>query len=101
MSTWFDSEERIEALVREASSWLGTPFRANAAFKGSGVCCHLFVAEVFMVIGAVPRQEFPTANPNHSISQKDSLIEPFMTSMPSSRRGWPAAWTPWPAKTPR
>jgi cell wall-associated NlpC family hydrolase len=82
MSTWFSSEERIEALVTEASSWLGTPFRANAAFKGSGVCCHLFVAEVFMAIGAVARQEFPKADPNHSISQTDSLIEPFMASMP-------------------
>lgn len=82
MSTWFSSEERIEALVTECNSWLGTPFRANAAFKGSGVCCHLFVAEVFMAIGAVPRQDFPTADPNHSISQTDSLIEPFMENFP-------------------
>lgn len=82
MTTWFDSEERIEALVAEAYTWLGTPFRANAAFKGSGVCCHLFVAEVFMAIGAVARQDFPTADPNHSISQTESLIEPFMASMP-------------------
>jgi cell wall-associated NlpC family hydrolase len=82
MSTWFSSEERIDALVAEASSWLGTPFRANAAFKGSGVCCHLFVAEVFMATGAVLRQEFPKADPNHSVSQTDSLIEPFMAAMP-------------------
>jgi cell wall-associated NlpC family hydrolase len=82
MSTWFSSDERIEALVTESGSWLGTPFRANAAFKRSGVCCHLFVAEVFMAIGAVPRQDFPKADPNHSMSQKDSLIEPFMASMP-------------------
>ena len=78
MSTWFNSEDRIEALVAESISWLGTPFRANAAFKGSGVCCHLFVAEVYTAIGAVARQDFPKADPNHSISQKDSLIEPFI-----------------------
>jgi cell wall-associated NlpC family hydrolase len=82
MSTWFSSEERIDALVAEASSWLGTPFRANAAFKGSGVCCHLFVAEVFMAIGAIPRQTFPQADPNHAISQTESLIEPFMAALP-------------------
>lgn len=72
----------MDNLVTEACSWLGTPFRANAAIKGSGVCCHLFVAEVFMAIGAVARQAFPQADPNHSISQTDSLIEPFMASMP-------------------
>lgn len=82
MSTWFNSEERIEALEQEARSWLGTPFRANAAFRGSGACCHLFVAEVYMAIGAIERQEFPTADPNHSISQTESIIEPFMASMP-------------------
>jgi cell wall-associated NlpC family hydrolase len=82
MNTWFSSEERIEALVTEARSWLGTPFRANAAIKGAGVCCHLYVAEVFMAIRAVKRREFPQANPNHSLSQTDSLIEPFMASMP-------------------
>jgi cell wall-associated NlpC family hydrolase len=82
MRTWFESAARIDTLVTESSSWLGTPFRANAAFKGSGVCCHLFVAEVFMAIEAVARQEFPTADPNHSISQTNSLIEPFMASMP-------------------
>ena len=82
MSTWFNSEKRIDALVKESCSWLGTPFRANSLFKGSGVCCHLFVAEVFMAIGAIERQDFPKADPNHSISQTDSLIEPFMASMP-------------------
>ena len=82
MSTWFDTEDRIEALVAESTSWLGTPFRANAAIKGAGVCCHLYVAEVFMAIGAVKRREFPQANPNHSLSQTGSLIEPFMASFP-------------------
>ncbi len=82
MKSWFHSDESIDALVKEADSWLGTPFRANAAFKGSGVCCHLFVAEVFMEIGAVKRQDFPQADPNHSISQSESLIEPFMATMP-------------------
>jgi cell wall-associated NlpC family hydrolase len=82
MSTWFSSEDRIEALVVEACSWLGTPFRANAALKGAGVCCHLFVAEVFMAIGAVARQAFPQADPNHAVAQRDSLIEPFMACFP-------------------
>lgn len=82
MKTWYNTEERIDSLVTESTAWLGTPFRANAAFKGSGVCCHLFVAEVFIAIGAVSRQKFPAADPNHSMSQTDSLIEPYMASMP-------------------
>lgn len=82
MSTWFNSPERTAALVAEGTSWLSTPFRANAAIKGSGVCCHLFVAEVYMAIGAIARREFPKADPNYAISQTESLIEPFMASMP-------------------
>ena len=35
-----------------------------------------------MAVGAVSRQHFPRADPNHSICQTDSLIEPFMASMP-------------------
>ncbi len=82
MISWFNTEERIENLVTQSCSWLGTPFRANAAIKGYGVCCHLFVAEVFMGIGAVDRQDFPQADPNHSVSQTKSLIEPFMADFP-------------------
>lgn len=79
-NSWFRNQERIDALTTESRSWLGTPFRANAAIKGAGVCCHLFVAEVLMEVGAIPRQPFPKANPNHSIAQKNSLIEAFMDS---------------------
>lgn len=82
MQPWCDSVERMEVLEHEARSWLGTPFRANAAVKGAGVCCHLYVAEVLMAVGAVPRRAFPQADPNYSLSQRVSLVEPFMDAMP-------------------
>lgn len=84
MKSWFDSSEPIDALELAAQSWLGTPFRANAAIKGEhgGVSCHLFVAKVYEECGAVEPRDWPEANPNHSLSQTQSLIEPFVAAMP-------------------
>jgi hypothetical protein len=81
MNTWFNTSERIEALDATVLSWNETPFRANACIKGAGVCCHLYVAEVFMEMGALKRRAFPFADPNHSLTQTRSLIEPFMASL--------------------
>lgn len=40
------SEER-KAVVKEAITWLGTPFHNNAAIKGAGVDCASIISESF------------------------------------------------------
>lgn len=68
---------RLEAV---AASWIGTPFRANAAIKSVGVCCHLLVTEILIEAGALRRKPFPRGNPNYSLTQRQSLIEDYMAS---------------------
>jgi hypothetical protein len=47
-ATWYNTPERIAALVARAQSWEHTPWRANSAFpgKGGGVSCHNLQAEL-------------------------------------------------------
>lgn len=42
------------AVVREALSWLGTPYHHQARVKGAGTDCGQFLAGVFEAVGAVP-----------------------------------------------
>lgn len=79
--SWFHSEARLAALEAEAARWIGTPFRANAAVRGRGVCCHLLAAEIYAALGAIPARAYPPADPNHSIAQREGLIEPFVEEM--------------------
>lgn len=72
------AETKTRDLEAVAASWLGTPFRANAAIKGVGVCCHLLVTEILIETGVLFRKPFPRGNPNYSISQGESLIEAYM-----------------------
>jgi len=40
-------EEQRTAVVREALTWVGTPFHERAAVKGAGVDCARFISAVF------------------------------------------------------
>jgi cell wall-associated NlpC family hydrolase len=43
-----------EDVVREARSWLGTPFHDCADVKGAGVDCAMMLVRVFVDLGVVP-----------------------------------------------
>ena len=43
-----------EAVVREARSWLGTPYHHMGRVKGAGVDCATLLAEVYARAGALP-----------------------------------------------
>ena len=69
--------ERVTA-VREAESWLGTPFHANAAVKGAGVDCGRFLVEVYRAAGlSVPEklEHWPIDWAHHSQAKG----EPYLT----------------------
>lgn len=82
---YFARPERIEALVAEARSWEGTPFKSNAAIKGAGVSCHLLITSIMEATGAWGPRDWPMGNPWHSQASRDSIIEPFLDSMPEVR----------------
>ncbi|WP_221029893.1 hypothetical protein [Actomonas aquatica] len=54
---YYRTAERRERLLSEARSWVGTPFRENAAVKGptGGVECRHFQHECHVAAGACPR----------------------------------------------
>ena len=44
------------AIVREARSWIGTPYRLGARVKGGGCDCATFIAEVLIACGLAQRE---------------------------------------------
>lgn len=68
----------IIAIERAAASWIGTPFCANSAVKGAGVCCHLGIMEVYFEAGVVPRIPLPKGPPGWSRNHAESLMEPWL-----------------------
>jgi cell wall-associated NlpC family hydrolase len=43
-----------EAVIAEAWTWVGTPWRHNQALKGHGVDCGRFLIEVYREAGVIP-----------------------------------------------
>ena len=79
MTPYFNTPERIAALKRAATSWLGTPFVPNAAIKGHGVSCQKLAGHVLMDAGFLPAGfELPAEPMNWSHAHTDSLLEQFM-----------------------
>jgi NlpC/P60 family putative phage cell wall peptidase len=46
-------------VVREAESWIGTPFHHAARVKGAGIDCLMLLAEVYERTGVAPRIDPP------------------------------------------
>lgn len=47
-------EEQRAAVVKEARSWIGTPYHHCADVKGSGIDCGMLLVRVFVDLGLVP-----------------------------------------------
>lgn len=58
-----DEHEQRAAVVREALSWVGTPYHHAARVKGAGVDCAMLLAEVFEAAGVLGHVE-PEPYPN-------------------------------------
>ena len=83
--SWFDSQDKIVALQNEACSWQGTPFFANSAVKGRGVCCHKLAGEIYAAVGW-HRFEIPAAPMAHARFARVSLVEPWLDARPEFAR---------------
>lgn len=58
-----DFSEARAAVVREAMSWIGTPYHHAAGVKGAGVDCAFFLIRVFQACGLAPYDLDPRPYP--------------------------------------
>jgi cell wall-associated NlpC family hydrolase len=56
------SIEQREAIVREANTWIGTPYRGWSRFKGpgGGTDCGQYIYQAFRNCGLIPEVPIPT-----------------------------------------
>src|ERR1017187_3816872 len=61
-SDWFfEDPDRAAALIAEAKTWRGTPFRRGSSAKGAGggIDCVGLDESLLFAVGAVPKFNFP------------------------------------------
>ena len=54
MNQMITLDRRREAVIREAKSWIGTPFHHAARIKGAGVDCLMLLAEIYERVEFTP-----------------------------------------------
>jgi cell wall-associated NlpC family hydrolase len=50
-------DEQRAAVIKEACTWIGTPFHPESRLKGVGIDCGTFLLEVFERVGMLPHTE--------------------------------------------
>ena len=53
----------VDALISEALSWEGTPWHHQAAIKGAGIDCAMFLVRCYQAAGVVPAEYDPRPYP--------------------------------------
>lgn len=59
------------SVLREARTWLGTPYHHRAAVKGAGVDCAQFLIEVYSKVGLAPRIDVGEYPPDWHLHRGD------------------------------
>lgn len=86
MKPYYHSEERQQALWKEAKKWENTPFFANAASCGHGVGCVELVHELQTAVGAAPRLDpLPRYTLDHGMHATNSQLIRFLFDHPALR----------------
>lgn len=57
------TDAELAALVAAATEWEGTPFCANSARVGAGVCCHRLCGAIYTRAGWLPPLALPEGAP--------------------------------------
>lgn len=83
------SEQQRYALVEEAKTWIGTPYRNWSCLKGCGVDCGQLVYGVYRACGLLPEVPIPNDYTGHpGVHAERSVIEelfmPFFREIPES-----------------
>lgn len=78
MKPYFDSPEKLAALVAASERWLGTPFRENSAIPGpgGGVACHTLYARLYFATGVLTPFDVPKGHARRLLhNPADTIIE--------------------------
>jgi NlpC/P60 family putative phage cell wall peptidase len=69
-------QEQRDLVVKEALSWIGTPYRHNAMVKGSGVDCAMILIGVYQNCGLVEEVNLPHYSPQwHLHRDEEKYLE--------------------------
>lgn len=68
-----EAEQRA-AVISEARSWIGTPFRDNAAIKGAGVDCAQLCARVYAAAGIMDAFPVPHYSPQWFLHRDEEVF---------------------------
>ncbi len=85
-ASYFASADLLARLRVEASSWLGTPFRAHAAVRGAGVDCVFLCAELMRNLGVIGAYQFPPYALDHAKHRTGSLLLSWLEASPAFER---------------
>jgi hypothetical protein len=67
-----------KAVVDEARSFVGTPFKHQAGVKGAGVDCAHLISEVYRVVGLMPAITYPVYGRDwfrHAANEEKYIVE--------------------------
>jgi cell wall-associated NlpC family hydrolase len=80
MKPFYSEIERKQALQKEASEWIGTPFVPNGMSKGFGVSCQTLAGMIYKNTGFLPTDfKIPTGPMNWHHSE--SLFDKFVATL--------------------
>lgn len=83
MTSWFDTQEKVDTLEAVASSWVGTPFVANSRCKGlrGGVSCQMLAEQIYLECGITFPVTAPRASMRWSHVSSQSKIQEFLSAL--------------------
>ena len=90
MKSYFENVERRAALVAEAMSWMGTPFRAYTAVRGGGVDCVSLCLAMYQAVGFLPVLTLPQYRVGAGAHAEDSQLEKVIREIGRFAGGTPA-----------
>ena len=70
--------EQREDVVKEAITWLGTPYHPAGRVKGAGVDCGMLLAEVFETCGLVEHVDPGYYSPEFSLHHSDEIYQQWI-----------------------
>lgn len=82
-------EEGRAAVVREAMSWIGTPYHSNAMVKGAGTDCAMLLLAVYSDIGLIPRFDPRPYSPTWHIHRNEEMYMRYIMQHSSEFAGPP------------
>lgn len=69
-----DAADKRMNVCRIARTWLGTPYHHQAAVKGAGVDCAMFIKAVFEEAALIPKTPMPDYSPQWHLHHSTELL---------------------------